>query len=455
MNMLHRLVALLGLAVIFSACTTTPTPTANITTDIPSTPTGYLQVTSTPSPTNTSTSSPSPTATTSQSPTPTSEPEEPELQIAYIDEDVYLWTESDGANQLTQTGSIYDLRLSPDGQHLAYSRLIDFERVELRLVAVDGGVDRLLVSVQDLEELVPHDEPVGIFSFEWLPNGDYLAFNTHIIGYGLLKNDDLHLVNIETGLIATLLPPGQGGDFYYSPDGNHIALVTSGDYMDLPGKINLVNADGSDPHDALVTFPSVLTYSEVPFYPPPTWSPDSTFFLVAIPSLDPLAPDASITVWRIPVDGSPAKNLFTINTSFFLSGLPFFSPDLSQVAYLQQIGDPDEPWFNLHIIRVETSQDIVYHEGPLDYFSWIPETDTFAFVSGDPVLILGRLGEDPQLTDLPWGNFLVWVDSESYLTVERSQDDQESLVYLNTFDGERQLLFPLISRFPSTFDIRK
>jgi hypothetical protein len=225
--------------------------------------------------------------------------------------------------------------------------------------------------------------------------------------------------------------------------------------MDLPGKINLVNADGSDPRDALVTFPSVLTYSEVPFYPPPTWSPDSTFFLVAIPSLDPLAPDASITVWRIPVDGSPAKILFTINTSFFLSGLPFFSPDLSQVAYLQQIGDPDEPWFNLHIIRVETSQDIVYHEGPLDYFSWIPETDTFAFVSGDPVLILGRLGEDPQLTDLPWGNFLVWVDSESYLTVERSQDDQESLVYLNTFDGERQLLFPLISRFPSTFDIRK
>lgn len=454
MNILHRLVALMGFAVIFSACTT-PTLTPDVTADVSETPVSSPEPTSTPSPTNTSIPSLTPTATASPSPSPTPELEEPQLQIAYIDGNAYLWTEAEGVTQLTQADNIYDLRLSPDGQLLAYLHPIDPERVELRLVATDGSDDRLLVSIQNLEELVPDNEPVGIYNFEWHPDGDYLAFNTHIIGYGLRQNDDLHLVNVKTGSITTLLPPGQGGEFYYSPDGETIALVTSGDYMNLPGKISLVKADGSQRHDALITFPSVLTYSEAPFYPPLAWSPDSSFLLVAIPSPDHFATDASITVWRVPTDGSAADDLFTIETSFFLSGLPVFSPDLSQVAYQQQIGQPDDNWAALHIFRVETSEDVLYYQGGLDYFAWIPETDQFAFVTEDPVLILGRLGEDPQQTDLPWGNFLVWVDSESYLTVERSQDDLETLVYLNTFDGERQLLFPLISRFPSTFDIRK
>jgi hypothetical protein len=445
---------LLVLAVMTAACSQ-PTPTADITADIPNTPTSGPVATSTPLPSNTPTASPSPTVTPNPSPTPTLEPEQPELQVAYIDGDAFIWSESDGSVQVTQSGNIYDLRISPDGNHLAYLRLIDFERVELRLVKVDGSDDRLLVGVQALEELLPHDEPVGIFSFEWLPAGDYLAFNTHIIGYGLIKNDDLHLVNVESGSIATLLPPGQGGEFYYSPDGNQIALVTSGDYMDLPGKISLVDSDGSNRRDALVTFPSVLTYSEVPFYPSLAWSPDSRFILVAIPSPDPLAAEASITLWRISADAAEVVELLIIDTSFFLSGLPFFSPDLTQVAYLKNVGEPDDPWFNLHILRLVDFEDALYYDGLVEYFSWIPSTNQFAFVSGEPKLILGSFSEPPVSTDLTWKHGLVWIDSQSYLLTEMDSTNQVLLVYRITLDGEQQLLFELKSRMATVFKVRQ
>jgi Tol biopolymer transport system component len=454
MNMMHRLVALLGFAVIFSACTT-PSPTPDVTADVFETPVSSPDPMSTPSPTNTSIPSLTPTATASPSPTTTPEPTQPELLIAYIDEDAFIWTESDGSVQITQSGNIYDLRLSPDGNYLAYLRLIDFEQVELHLVNIDGGEDRLLVDVSSLDELIPGNEPVGIFSFEWHPDGDIIAFNTHIIGFGLLTNDDLHLVNVDTGSINTLLPPGQGGEFYYSPDGSQIALVTSGDYMDLPGKISLVNADGSNRRDSLVTFPSVLTYSEVPFYPPLAWSPDSAFVLVAIPSADPLAADATIPLWRISADGTEVVELFSTNMSFFHSGLPVFSPDLTQVAYLQQVGQPDEPWFNLHIVRLEDLEDELYFEGLIEDFSWIPSTDRFAFVSSDPKLIVGRFSEPPVPTELPWIHGLVWVDLHSYLLVEMDITNQERNVYRYTLDGEQQQLFELKSRAATIFDIRQ
>jgi hypothetical protein len=445
---------LLVLAVMTAACSQ-PTPTADITADIPNTPTSGPVATSTPLPSNTPTASPSPTVTPNPSPTPTLEPEQPEIQIAYIDGDAFIWSESDGSVQVTQSGSIYDLRISPDGNHLAYLRLIDFERVELRLVKVDGSDDRLLVGVQALEELLPHDEPVGIFSFEWLPAGDYLAFNTHIIGYGLIKNDDLHLVNVESGSITTLLPPGQGGEFYYSPDGKQIALVTSGDYMDLPGMISLVDSDGRNRRDALVTFPSVLTYSEVPFYPSLAWSPDSRFILVAIPSPDPLAAEASITLWRISADAAEVVELLIIDTSFFLSGLPFFSSDLTHVAYLQNVGEPDDPWFNLHILRLVDLEDALYYDGLVEYFFWIPSTNQFAFVSGEPKLILGSFSEPPVPTDLTWNHGLVWIDSQSYLLTEMDSTNQVLLVYRITLDGEQQLLFELKSGMATVFKVRQ
>lgn len=447
-----RVLLVLIFGIIIASCNINA-PTEEATPDIANTSTSTQFPTNTPEPSPTTSATPTPTFTASPTASPTPQPDDTELVIAYTDGDAFLWTETDGITPLTQTGGVYDLQLSPDGQSLAYLHFIDPERSELRVVSIDGSADRLLVGLQSLDELVPHQEPVGIFSFEWLSQEDQIAFNTHIIGYGLRKSDDLHLVNVETSSITTLLQPGQGGEFYYSPDGDQIALVTSGDYMDLPGSISLVNAVGTDRHDNLITFPSVLTYSEAPFYPPLAWSPDSTYLLVAVPSPDPLAADASITIWRITADGSAAAELLTIDTSFFFSGLPHFSPDLTQLAFLESLGEPEDTRFNLHILQVDTSQEVIYHQGPLDYFSWIPGTHRFAFVSGDPVLILGEIDEPAQPTQLPWDFGLVWVNSYSYLSVEDSPEDQEILVYLNTLDGQRQPLFPINGRGPVMFDI--
>ena len=64
----------------------------------------------------------------------------------------------------------------------------------------------------------------------WMPGSHTLLFNTRLDfeeGLGLYLSDDLHALDVDSGTNQPLLPPGEGGDFYLSPDGSQVALVTS------------------------------------------------------------------------------------------------------------------------------------------------------------------------------------------------------------------------------------
>jgi hypothetical protein len=201
----------------------------------------------------------------------------------------------------------------------------------------------------------------------------------------MMVNDDLWYVNIDTGELKQILPPGQGGVFYFSPDGQQIALVT-------PKTISLVNSDGTNRRQSVLQYPLVSTYSEYQYYATPKWSPDLSFLRVALLPQEPLAePRQNTSVWEMPSDGSPARMIGVMASVPLLS--PELSPDLNHIAYLVEHGAPADKQRELHISVSDNSGDTIYQTGQLDFMGWAPDSNHFIFTSGtDNKLQLGQIG---------------------------------------------------------------
>jgi len=226
-------------------------------------------------PTASSTPQPAPSATNPAIlPTPTPVPElDHAITIAYTrDGAVYLWTEGEGSVALTDSQDVVDLRLSDDGKLIMYQRQdpVDYACQELWVVNTHGTPDpRLLVSQSDLQEITPPNPDLwilgaGLLNFTWVPYSHEVAYSTYVLieGVGSALNHDLRLVDADTLEKSTLFENGQGGIFYYSTDGSQIALSN-------PESISLVNADGTNMRPDVLTYPSMITYSEYEYHPHP------------------------------------------------------------------------------------------------------------------------------------------------------------------------------------------
>ncbi|MEJ2447331.1 MAG: hypothetical protein P8Y37_05240, partial [Anaerolineales bacterium] len=191
------------------------------------------------------------------------------LKVAFVkDGDVWYWEEGTAAAQLTTVGDVVQAFLSDDGQIVAFIRQYDWNNHEIYSVNSDGSNLQALVSLADFSGMVLEPEAISAVPYRlaWVPGTHTLAFTTRLTyeGPGLVLPDELRLVNADSGAISLLLAPGDGGDFYYSPDGSQIALVNG-------TRISVVNADGSGSRE-LLAFPMVITYSEYIYYPPVSWS---------------------------------------------------------------------------------------------------------------------------------------------------------------------------------------
>jgi len=127
-------------------------------------------------------------------------------------------------------------------------------------------------------------------------------------------------VDADSGKVGLVLARQSVGTFSVSPDGKFIALA-------LPQSIELLDA-GATSKQHLLDFPFIKTYSEYAYFPPLEWGADSSFFNAVVPSEDPLAADASVTFYRMGVDGKVQK-LGTYPGNFVMGGpiFPSFSPD--------------------------------------------------------------------------------------------------------------------------------
>jgi hypothetical protein len=233
-------------------------------------------------------------------------------------------------------------------------------------------------------------------------------------GPGLVTPDELRQVNADTSSLSVLIPPGQGGDFYYSPDGSKIALVRS-------DQISVVNADGSNRID-LLTFPMIMTYSEYLLYPDVVWTPDSSAIRAAIPPSDPLAePPDLTTVWHIPADGSPPSTLMTMATIPFFQDRAEISPNAGRVAYQVPVVGQIPNLAELHISDVDGSGDIAYETGALVFEAWATDGGYFVFSQADnSSASVGQEGAAPSpfvgahpVTDVRW------IDASRFLHLKR------------------------------------
>jgi Tol biopolymer transport system component len=369
------------------------------------------------------TASPTPRPSPTPDPGRTPLPRPSALHVAYIvDADLVLWKDvpplSTDAKpetiQLTRDGGVIDVRISGDGAVLAFVR-----DGELWAVDADGSDERRLVSATDLSEMEPIQQtefPIALNRFEWVPGSHLLAFNTRLeLPIGLLLNDDLHTVDVESLEISLLLAPGQGGQFTYSPDGRQVAVSNS-------GGISLYDADGQNRRDVLPHTP-VVTYSEVRFYARPVWGDDSSSLRVAIPPADPLAQPPQLTsIWHLPTDGTPATLIGSI--AALPGSLPAFSPEPRFVAYIEPAADgaPGGAAGTLLVHDLETGETIGEYPQASQIYGWALDSGHLAF--------LAQL-ERPQAQIAPFGGPAAPAhDDTSVAVIDASWVDASRYLYL-------------------------
>jgi hypothetical protein len=341
----------------------------------------------------------------------------PGLRIAFVSEgDVWLWTAEDrDFRSLTNAGDAEgDVRISDDGQLVAFLR-----GDELWMVSTDGTDERPVVTPAEFSELDPDGDGAALNRFEWVPGTHLLALNTRqqtAVGQALYH--DLHLLDADTQRLTTLLAPGEGGEFYYSPNGSQIALVT-------PNEISLVDADGGNRRDRVLTHAQVETHSEYEYYAQPVWAADGSALRVAIPPPDPLTGSVQImTIWHIPTDGNPAWLIRSVATAPSLDpDLLSFSPDLRFVAYVQLRGSenalPEEAESWLEVRRLGT-EDVMASPDVGVLFGWAPASRHFAYLLGRqaPQLRIGQWSGKGFPGSVDAGTPVVefdWLDAEHYL----------------------------------------
>jgi Tol biopolymer transport system component len=440
-----KIIILIVLAASLAGCGISPTPILSVSTPENAGPPASPQAVETPQATETVGPEPAP-----ETPMPQSDGI---LRAAYIkDGNLWLWTEANGPQALTSSGNVSDVYLSDDGMLAAFTRQVDDFHSEIWVVNTDGAGERLLVSTADIEAMVSNRSQdasgVAPHQIAWIPGTHALAFNTRqSFMVGFLVNDDLRLVNAASGEQVTLLPTGAGGMFYFSPDGSQIAITT-------PNKLFLVNTDGSNRRDDLLTYEEVLTASEYRFYAEPVWLNDSSALLVAIPPRDPLAArDQATTIWRVPSDGSPAIQLGGVPATFFGGGVAF-SPNQTKLIYQREVGLPQDNLRELHVANHDLTEDRVLFTIPmLQFHGWAGDSQHFFFSAGlDNQMQLGSLdGVTRSLMPEPGGFLSIRpVGTDRFLYLKEDQGAWE--FGLADLTGEKQVI-DQITGFPVSYDL--
>jgi hypothetical protein len=330
----------------------------------------------------------SPSETPGAAATATTAPAGPTCAVSYADgSNLYCLGEGDAVTILATAPpltEIADPAISPDGQLVAYMVGLQGEPRELWVVGADPTLNppRILVETAD----VPSPNPANEWyprRFAWRAGTRTLFFDTRwqpvggVQGPGEYVNSDLWLADADSPTIAAILGEGLGGNWAASPDGSYVAFSYA-------TGVGLVSADGSTLRRDVVTFPSIITYSEYQFKPDLFWQADSLAFNLAVPSADPMAPDPSASLYRVSTDGV-VQGLATVPGNFVFGGniRPAFSPTGAFAVY-SQIQSGSSQTEDVHLLRLSgdvPSDTIVDTRDLVIGGGWSPNGDHFAYAS--------------------------------------------------------------------------
>ena len=351
----------------------------------------------------------------------------PHFQIVYVlGGNIWFWEEGGVGAQLTDSGDVLDVYISGDGQVAAFTTLLDEYTVELWAVNTDGSDRRLLVGEADLALMSTHQDALGAvpYQIDFVPGSHQVVFNTRLVfeGPGLLLQDDLWMVDADDPRVPrVILPPGQGGMFSYSRNGRMIALVR-------PDQISVYDTAGSVRRD-LFSYQAVITYSEFQYYPPVSWTLDSSALRVVIPPHDPMVdPVGPTQVQHLPIDGSPSSLLAEFEMIPFFSLQAVLSPDTNRLAYLAPgfSGDPSSGI--LRIVNVDGTESVDYDGGQIQFLGWSLDNRRFIYTVNESPHI-GEVGSHTvPLHGITSMRNVSWIDPNRYVYLNRSGTSWELLL---------------------------
>ena len=269
------------------------------------------------------------------------------IQVAFVTNgDIYLWdSESRQSSPIVRAGDATTVKISDDGQVIAFVRRVLVEQPELMefvaLWAVDrGGKNpRELISADLLRQhLQPETADSGGFAqIEWIPGTHRLVYSGlkfYAAGQGSTNSKDIYVVDADGGSETVLAPDVMpdtpfinAWSFVISPDGQQIALISA-------TELSFINIDGSNWRRAVLTYPAVGMGDAV-LLPRGIWTEDSNAFVFTGPMESDSPFVLNYTIWRVPAEGSPAQSLATITDSH--SSSVTFSPDGQQMAFRQDL----------------------------------------------------------------------------------------------------------------------
>jgi Tol biopolymer transport system component len=316
---------------------------------------------------------------------------DPGLIVAWIDDGTLtVWRAADPMPRPLASGDLIALALAPDGAQIATLR--DDAR-RLWLTALDGSRDRPVLDADVL------GEARRVAQMAWATDARTLYVNTlRGEGMDIRPADDLWRVDAASGEAARLLADGAGGQIVPSPDGAWLALVSAGEYTppDEPARTPATIAfydPASGARTVALEFPAPATASSRRWHAQPRWTPDGSGVLVAVPpaALVYDGADSRTALWFLPVEGEPQR-LGVVAADFF--GLPVFSPDGSQIAYLAPRSGNNPNRAQLVIARQDGSDPATVatrDDGRLFFAGW--QGERFLFAQGDGLFMGGADGE--------------------------------------------------------------
>ncbi len=341
---------------------------------------------------------------------------------ANADGDLSAWRDDDPTPRLIASGSAITPYLAPDGQHVAFTRGSQGEPVSLWSVGIDGTGASELVA--------PGDVPAQgrgrpeIAQVAWL-DATTIYFNSRQLSdTRSVADENLYRVEFD-GSPQLILPPGAGGDFSISPDGQWIAVASAGVYDTQKGRVSILDPLGASVSEAL-TFTALAPPQDPPVTPPLDWTDDSAFVRVPIPNLTGLG----VTLWRIPVAPDPPDDKASIfgTVGALSDGLPHWGK--TSMIYLQT----SDRRIALVIANASGEAPTVYTNGRITDPRWLPDGIHFAY-QVDVTLWIGARGETPRLLiDVPVeraifaGAWVVYTTTAGELRAQRIDGSDNVLI---------------------------
>ncbi len=359
------------------------------------------------------------------------------LHMAYIvDGNLYVQNASDAPIKLTQGQDDVMPRFSEDGERILFYRNPEpftYHSLDLYSIHADGTQEKMLVTGSLLEPLgLGYNKSTTIADLSYVPGTHQILFHTcqpteEIFDCDSHLNLDLLLVDMDTGKIKTLLPPGKGGNFVVSPDGSMVAIQAS-------GHIDVVSIDGQMIRKDLVTYTPSKPYELLPDM---FWTKDSTELLVALP-VDTVY---KLIRWECTTDvGARSLWRYAINDNTAIQ-IPLNPPPLGHGDDEYSIS-PDRNWISYSYSQhpyecqaIKTDASITpgrylgnLQQGTIQWYSsnidplWSPDSKHFLYDLYEQGMFLGSVDGPP----VPIDNRIYsvgWLDSTHYFAyymVDRS-----------------------------------